>query len=102
MALRKSRGPTATSASERTQPRESQKFATSPENEKRIDDFIRNNPKRFDYYNSLPKERLVRAAMLKDLEAQERAKRTRSAILRKLDADPEIEKSLKVNARHLL
>src|SRR5438067_11464574 len=95
MALRRS------AKADEPQTSEAQELKVNPEIDKKIDQFIKNNPKQFDYYNGLPKERLVRVAILKDVQAQERNERTRSAILRKLDADPEMKKSVETLVRNL-
>lgn len=94
MALRKSSKVNETTADDQ-QPK------INPEIDKKIDAFIQENPKQFDYYNALPKERLVRVAILKDIQAQERTERTRSAILRKLDSDPEMKKSVETLVKNL-
>ena len=40
-------------------------------------------------------------AILKDIQAQERGERTRSTILRKLDSDPEMKKSVETLVRDI-
>ncbi len=94
--------PRKSSRSKKSTPQESsQELKANPEIDQKVDAFIRKNPKRFDHHNSLPKERLVRAAILKDIQAQERSERTRSAILRKLDSDPEMKQSVETRVRNL-
>ena len=101
MALRKSTRTAAPRTSGQTPPEPTQELTRNPETERRIDEFIKNNPRQFAYYNSLTKERLVRAAILKDIEARDRAERTRSAILRKLNSDPEMKESVEAFVHNL-
>ena len=96
MALRKS-----SRVNEPTPEENSQEFKNNPEIDQKIDAFIRKNQKQFDYYKSLPKERLVRVLILKDIQARERGERARSTILRKLDSDPEMKKSVETLVRDL-
>ena len=99
MALRKTTQATAPGATVTEPPADDTQL--NPEIDKKIDEFIKNNPKQFEYYNSLPKQRLVRVAILKDIQARDRTERTRSAILRKLDADPEMKQSVETLVRNL-
>jgi hypothetical protein len=94
MALRKSTQARSLAAPVTELPAKNTELKINPENDKKIDEFIKSNPKQFEYYNSLPKQRLVRVAILKDIQARDRTERTRSAILRKLDADPEMKESV--------
>lgn len=98
MALRKNAQP-----AEQSQAKDSQvqQLKVNPEIDQKIDEFIQNNPKQFEYYNTLPKDRLVRVVILKDIQAQERTERTKSAILRKLDSDPEMKKSVEALVKNL-
>jgi hypothetical protein len=96
MAVRKSSGVKKSATQEN-----SQAFNTSPEIDQKIDEFIRKYPKQFDYYDSLPKEYLVRAAILKEIRAQRRSERTRSAILLKVNSDPEMKKSIETLVQKL-
>ena len=82
-------------------PRENSQECKAPEIDQKIDDFIRKNPKQFQYYNRLAKEHLARLAILKDIQELERSKRTRGVILRKLDSDPEKKKSVETLVRKL-
>ena len=63
--------------------------------DQKIDAFIRQNPKLFEYYNNLPKERLVRNAMLNRLNEAERKEkyqaRQRSALEDWVNERPEIK-----------
>ena len=94
MALRKTTQATAPAATAAESSSDDNQLKINPEIDKKIDEFIKNNPKQFEYYNSLPKQRLIRVAILKDIQARDRTERTRSAILRKLDADPEMKQSV--------
>jgi hypothetical protein len=53
-------------------PQERQEPKINPEIDQKIDKFIGENPKLFEYYNGLSKERLVRAQMLNRANEAER------------------------------
>jgi hypothetical protein len=101
MALRKTTQTAAAPAVEQSNADDTQELKVNPEIDKKIDEFIKNNPAQFDYYSSLPRERLVRVAILKDIQGRERSERTKNAILRKLEADPEMKKSVETLVRNL-
>lgn len=67
----------------------------------KIDDFIANNPKRWEYVQSMPRERLERAVILTDVQKQERQQKMANGVMKKLDGDPELKKTYENLVAHL-
>lgn len=67
----------------------------------KIDDFIANNPKRWEYVQSMPRERLERAVILSDVQKQERQQKMANGVMKKLDGDPELKKTYENLVAHL-
>ena len=76
-------------------------YAENPEINQKIDEFIAKNPKLFEYYNSMPKDRLVRTAMLQQMNQQERKLRFENAVQRKLDQNPELKQAYQTIVKNL-
>ena len=79
-----------------TQPQEDNapQFRENPEINAKIDAYIKANPKRWDYIQSLSQERMARTIVLQDVQKQERTERIRAGVLRKLDENPELKKRI--------
>ena len=69
-------------------------FKENPEVNAKIDDYIKNNPKHWDYIQSMPSDRMARALVLNEVQKNERNQKMGAAILRKLDENPEIKASI--------
>jgi len=59
----------------------------------KIDEYIKANPKHWDYIQSLPPERMARALVLNEVQKQERTQKMREGIVRKLEQDPELKQA---------
>jgi hypothetical protein len=59
----------------------------------KIDEYIKTNPKHWDYIQSLPPERMARALVLNEVQKQERTQKMREGIVRKLEQDPELKQA---------
>lgn len=57
----------------------------------KIDDWIKQNPKHWDYIQTLPVERLQRAVVLGYVQKEERNQKMDAGILRKLNENPELK-----------
>ncbi|MEI6715846.1 MAG: hypothetical protein WCO60_19010 [Verrucomicrobiota bacterium] len=60
----------------------------------KIDDYIKNNPKFWDYVQKLPPERMARALVLGEIQKEDRTERMKAGILRKLEENPEMKESI--------
>lgn len=67
----------------------------------KIDDYIAQNPKRWEYVQSMPRERLERAVILSDVQKQERQQKMANGVMKKLEGDPELKKTYENLVAHL-
>ncbi len=69
-------------------------FRDNAEINAKIDAYIQQNPKYWEYVTSLPRERLERAMVLTKVQQQERQQKLDQGVLRKIEGDPELKQSL--------
>ena len=86
-----------------TQPQEDNapQFRENPEINAKIDAYIKANPKRWDYIQSLSQERMARTIVLQDVQKQKRTERIRAGVLRKLDENPELKNAYQTLVKNL-
>jgi hypothetical protein len=89
MALKRNSQPTAEDAGQG-----SPKLKENAEVNARIDDYIRSNPKRWEYIQSLPPERMARALVLNEIQKEDRREKMRQGVLTKLDQNPELKEHI--------
>ena len=65
-------------------------YRDNPKVNARIDEYIKNNTKHWEYIQSMPRERLERALVLSEVNKLDRQEKINAAIMRKLDQNPEI------------
>ena len=76
-------------------------FKENPQVNAKIDDYIKNNPKFWDYVQSMSPERMGRALVLGQIQKQERAEKMSAGILRKLDENPEMRQSIQAMVKNM-
>jgi hypothetical protein len=76
-------------------------YRDNPDVNARIDDYIAQNPKRWEYIQSMPRERLERALVLADVQKNERQQKMASGVMKNLDKDPELKKTYENLVAHL-
>jgi hypothetical protein len=69
-------------------------FKENPEINAKIDDYIQANPKHWQYIQAMPPDRMARALVLNEVQKNERMQKMDTAILRKLDQNPEMKQSI--------
>lgn len=69
-------------------------FKENPQVNARIDEYIKNNPKFWNYVQSMPPDRMARALVLVEIQKHDRTEKMRAGILRKLDENPEMKASI--------
>ena len=86
-----------------TQPQEDNAppFRENPEINAKIDAYIKANPKRWVYIQSMSPERMARTIILQDVQKQERTERMRAGVLRKLEENPELKKAYQTLVKNL-
>jgi hypothetical protein len=95
MSLRRSasRSESTTDSSATPGDQSTTQFRENPQVNAKIDDYIKNNPKHWDYIQSMPRERLERALVLQEVQKQDRTQKMRAGIMRKLEQDPELKQA---------
>jgi hypothetical protein len=76
-------------------------YRDNPKVNARIDEYIKNNPKHWDYIQSMPRERLERALVLSEVNKLDRLEKMKAGILRKLDQNPELKQAYETLVKHL-
>src|SRR5690606_29595024 len=76
-------------------------YRDNPEINAKIDAYIANSPKRWEYIQSMPRERLERAVILSDVQKQERQQKMANGVMKKLEGDPELKKTYENLVAHL-
>ena len=69
-------------------------FKENPQVNAKIDEYIKNNPKQWDFIQSMPPERMARALVLTEIQKEDRTQKMEKSILRKLDENPEMKQSI--------
>ena len=76
-------------------------FKENPQVNARIDEFIKNNPKQWDFIQSMPPERMARALVLNEVQKLDRREKMREGVLTKLDQNPEMKEHIQGLVKHL-
>lgn len=76
-------------------------FRENPQINAKIDDYIRNNPKRWEYIQAMTPERMARSLVLNEVQKMERQNRVEDAIRRKLEANPEMKQAYTTIVKNL-
>jgi hypothetical protein len=67
----------------------------------KIDDYIKNNPKHWDYIQALPPQRMARALVLNEVQKLERQEKIRDSVMRKLEQNPELKQAYETLVKNL-
>jgi len=76
-------------------------FKENPQVNARIDEYIKNNPKFWNYVQSMPPDRMARALVLVEIQKEDRTQKIGAAILRKLDESPEMKQAVEAMVKNL-
>ncbi|HTS18519.1 MAG TPA: hypothetical protein VMP11_13175 [Verrucomicrobiae bacterium] len=76
-------------------------FRDNPKVNARIDEYIKNNPKHWDYIQAMPRERLERALVLSEVNKLDRQQKMKDGILRKLEQNPELKQAYETLVKNL-
>lgn len=76
-------------------------FRENPEINAKIDTYIRDNPKHWEYIQSMPPERMARALVLNEVQKNERKERMKASVLAKLDQNPEMKEHIEGVVKNL-
>lgn len=76
-------------------------FRDNAEVNAKIDAYIQQNPKYWQYVQSMPRERMERAMVLTKVNQQERQEKLDQGVLKKIEGDPELKQSLQALVKDL-
>lgn len=76
-------------------------FRDNAEVNAKIDAYIQQNPKYWQYVQSMPRERMERAMVLTKVNQQERQQKLDQGVLKKIESDPELKRSLQALVKDL-
>ena len=76
-------------------------FRDNPQVNAKIDAYIEANPKHWQYIQSMPPERMARALVLNEVNKEERQRRMREGIMKKLDQNPEMKTAYETLVKNL-
>lgn len=76
-------------------------FKENPQVNAKIDDYIKANPKHWEYIQSMTPDRMARALVLSEVQKQDRQEKMRAGVLKKLDQNPEMKKAFETVVKDL-
>jgi hypothetical protein len=78
-----------------------EQFRENPKVNARIDEYIKNNPKHWDYIKAMPRERMERALVLVEVNKMDRQQKIQAGIMKKLEQNPELKHAYETLVKHL-
>ena len=66
-------------------------FKENPQVNTKIDEYIKANPKHWDYIQTMSRDRMARALVLGEIQKEDRVQKMKAGILRKLEQNPEMK-----------
>ena len=76
-------------------------YKSNPEVDARIDAYIQENPKHWEFIRAMPRERLERTVVLGEVRHLERQQRSRHNALRDVDRDPGLKQAYETVVKDL-
>jgi thioester reductase-like protein len=85
--------PAPNGASGANAPQEPPTYRINPEVEAKIDSYIKENPKYWNYLHAMPRDRLERTVVLNEVRQIDRQQRMREGIMNRINASPELKQA---------
>jgi len=85
--------PTPNGANGASAPAEPITYRINPEVEAKIDAHIKENPKYWNFIQTMPRERLERTAVLNEVRELDRQQRIRNGVLKQINQNPELKRA---------
>jgi len=79
------------SASGDAAPADQPTFRTNPEVDAKIDAYIKENPKYWNYVQAMPRERLERTVVLNEVRELDRQQRMREGMMKRINSNPALK-----------
>jgi len=99
--MSKTKSSTPSSASGSAAPSESPTFRSNPEVDAKIDSYIKENPKYWNYVQAMPRERLERSVVLNEVRELDRQQRIREGVLKQINRNPELKRAYELLVKDL-
>ena len=77
-------------------PQEPPTYRINPEVEGKIDAYIKENPKYWNYLQAMPRDRLERTVVLNEVRQIERQQRMREGIMKRINDDPKLKSAYEI------
>lgn len=68
-------------------------FRSNPEVDAKIDAYIKENPKYWNFIQAMPRDRLERTVVLNEVRQLDRQQRIRDGMMKRINASPELKKA---------
>jgi len=68
-------------------------YRTNPEVEAKIDAYIKESPKYWNYIQGMPRDRLERTVVLNEVRMLDRQQRIRDGVMQRINADPRLKQA---------
>ena len=91
--MSKPKTPAPPSAGGDAAPTDKMTFRTNPEVDAKIDAYIKENPKYWNYVQAMPRERLERSVVLNEVRELDRQQRIREGVLKQINRNPELKRA---------
>ena len=76
-------------------------FKENPQVNAKIDEYIKSNPKHWDYIQSMPPDRMARALVLSEVQKLDRQERIRAGVMKRLESNPEMKQAFETLVKNL-
>jgi hypothetical protein len=99
--MNKTKPAAPTSASGNAAPSDTPTFRSNPEVDAKIDAYIKENPKYWNYVQAMPRDRLERTVVLNEVREIDRQQRIREGVLKQIDRNPELKRAYELLVKDL-
>lgn len=82
-------------------PAEPPTYRINPEVEAKIDTHIKDNPKYWNYLQTMPRERLERTVVLNEVRELDRQQRVREGVLKQINRNPELKQAYELLVKNV-
>src|ERR1700686_4164788 len=93
IVMTKPKTPAPPSASGNAAPTDTPTFRSNPEVDAKIDAYIKENPKYWNYVQAMPRDRLERTVVLNEVRELDRQQRIREGVLKQINQNPELKRA---------
>src|SRR5438309_7691580 len=99
--MNKTKPSAPTSVSGNAAPTDMPTFRTNPQVDAKIDAYIKENPKYWNYVQAMPRERLERTVVLNEVRELDRQQRMREGLMKRIDSNPALKNAYETLVKDL-